>query len=59
MKQKKIHSINSVVIKDNCLKGYNTDGKAAMLSIEKFYKISADDHVVILGVWWCCLSNII
>ena len=46
---KKIHSINSVVIKDNYLKGYNTDGKAAMLSIEKFYKISADDNVVILG----------
>ncbi len=46
---KKIHSINSVVIRDNKMKGYNTDGKAAILSIKHFYDLNQNDRVVIIG----------
>ena len=45
----KIKSINSVVIRDGKTKGYNTDGKAAILSIKHFYNITPDDKVVIIG----------
>lgn len=45
----KIHSINSVVIKNGKTIGYNTDGKAAILAIRHFYKIKSNDKVVIIG----------
>lgn len=46
---KKIHSINSVIIKNNKTIGYNTDGKAAILAIKHFYEIGNKDKVVIIG----------
>lgn len=45
----KINSINSVVINNGKMKGYNTDGLAAINSIKHFYKITSKDKVVILG----------
>ena len=46
---KGIKSVNSVVIRDGRLMGYNTDGKAAIMSIQKYYEISDKDYVVIIG----------
>ena len=49
LEAKKIKSVNSIVIHDGKLMGYNTDGLAALLSIQKFYPLSSENKVVILG----------
>lgn len=49
LEAKNIKSINSVVIRNNKMIGYNTDGNAAILSIKKFYPLNFNDHIVIIG----------
>lgn len=44
-----MNSINSVVIKNEKMYGYNTDGKAAISSISHFYRIKETDKIVLLG----------
>ena len=46
---KKIHSINSVTIKNNTIKCYNTDGKAAIKAIKYKDKIEKKDKIVLIG----------
>lgn len=44
-----IKSVNSIVINNGKMKGYNTDGKAAIYSIRHFYNLNSADSVVIIG----------
>lgn len=44
-----IYSINTIYKKDNKIYGCNTDGKAAILSIERVRKIKKQDNIVIFG----------
>ena len=45
----KIKSVNSVLIRENRIQGFNTDGTAAMKAISKFYALNKNDRVLIIG----------
>lgn len=49
LETQKMHSVNSVMIKNNRLIGFNTDGRGAIKAIQHFYDISKNDNVLILG----------
>lgn len=49
LETKKMKSVNSVMIKNDRLIGFNTDGRGAIKAINHFYEISEHDNVLILG----------
>ena len=46
---KKIKSVNTIQVKNGKLKGYNTDGVAAIKAITKLKSITKNDKVVVFG----------
>ena len=49
LETQKMQSVNSVMIKNNELMGFNTDGRGAIKAIQHFYDINERDNVLILG----------